>query len=278
MTGPIEPEPTATPMPVPTTATTPTPAPTPLALSLLEFDIGVGVPRSQVELIRTGIDFARAYMQDVVGGDIAPDIRGSMTIKIVATGKGNQDPGGGGACCTGLDETGPRPFFDVQHPEWDQGTPRGTADHRLRTAAHEYAHAWQSSLGCLTIHYQPLGDWLNEGLAEYVAHRSMVRAGVANANAVRDLQLSAAASTAEADVPLGSLESSQGIWPGHIGYLAVEYLVALAPEGPLAVRTICEEVARGASVDEAFEHAFGISKIDFYSAWALQDIYQLAQG
>ena len=271
MTGPIEPEPTATPTPVPTTVTTPTPTPTPLAPSLLEFDIGVGVLRSQVELIQRGIDFARAYMQDVVGGDIAPDIRSSITIKIVATGKGNQAPGGGGACCTGLDETGPRPFFDVKHPEWDQETPPGTADHRQKVAAHEYAHAWHSSLGCLTIHDQPLGDWLYEGMAEYVAYYSMIRGGLANAVDVRNFLLSAAASTGEADVPLRSLESSQGLWSGHIGYLAVEYLVALAPEGSLAVRIICEEVTRGAFVDEAFERAFGISKIDFYSAWAFQE-------
>jgi hypothetical protein len=69
---------------------------------------------------------------------------------------------------------------------------------------------------------------------------------------------------------LGTLEYLRGptiVWPGHIGYLAVEYLVSNAPTGPLSLRTICELVANGVALDEAFARAFGISKQAFYQSF-----------
>lgn len=233
------------------------------------FDIGEGVPSQDVDEIKSGICLAQSSIGDFYGGDIPIDVQQSITVKIVATGLGNQDPGGGGACCTALDETGARPFFDVFHPHWinEPPYPYNLTIHHLSTAAHEYSHGWQWSLGCITIHCQPLGDWLNEGIAGYVGADALIRNGTLTAGDVRDFQLSSAIYTGEANVPLESLEQANGLWPGHIGYLAVERLVTYYAGTPLSLRTLCQKVGQGESVDQAFQEVFGISKDEFYQAF-----------
>lgn len=238
--------------------------------SFLIYDIADNVPGLDVQEIKTGIGYAQTDIENHFGGDIPPEIQSDITVKIVATGNGNQEPGGGGSCCTGLAESGARPFFDVLHPHWvDTPPPPYTLPlHHQTTAAHEYAHGWQWYLGCLDIHSQPLGDWMNEGIAHYIGHASFLRNGLMSADEVRDFQLSSAIFTGEADVPLESLEMSQGLWPGHVGYLAIEFLVLESSSGPMAIRTICEDVGNGVSVDQAFADAFGMTKAYFYeTAW-----------
>jgi hypothetical protein len=238
--------------------------------SLLNFDIATNVPAKDVEEIKTGISYMQMDVMNHFGGDIPPDVQATITVKIVATGEGNQEPGGGGSCCTGLAESGARPFFDVFHPNWavTPPLPYTLTLHHQTTAAHEYAHGWQWYLGCLDIHSQPLGDWMNEGIAHYIGHAPFVRNGIMSADEVRDFQLSSAIFTGEADVPLESLEMSQGLWPGHVGYLAIEFLAAESLSGPMSIRTICEDVGNGISVDQAFYDVFGMTKEYFYeTAW-----------
>jgi hypothetical protein len=45
---------------------------------------------------------------------------------------------------------------------------------QLKMVVHEYTHVWQSSLGAIDIHWQPLGNWINEGVAEYVAFNAII--------------------------------------------------------------------------------------------------------
>lgn len=223
-----------------------------------------------MDIIKSGICLAQSNIQSHFGGDIPTNIKPSITVKIVATGLGNQEPGGGGACCTALNESGARPFFDVLHSHWINGPPDPypLTNHHLVTAAHEYTHAWQWSLGCLTIHNQPLGDWLNEGIAHYVSHDSLIRNGYMTTDAVRTFQLNSAIYAGEADVPLESLEGpGSPLWPGHIGYLAVEKLVSGSSLGPLSVRRVCEQIRNGLSVNQAFENAFGVTKSNFYATF-----------
>lgn len=194
-----------------------------------------------------------------------------MTVKVVATGNGNQERGGGGSCCTGLSDGDPnaRPFFDVFHEHWDVAQSTSAywtiqVDHWV-TAAHEYTHAWQNSLGCLYINSKtPLGDWLLEGIAHYIAHHALVSAGIMNSSQVSETIKSKAKNTGQTDIPLQSLESNSPTWPGHIGYLAVDWLVNQSPVGIQSLANICTLVASGNSGDDAFEQAFGISKADFY--------------
>lgn len=248
------------------------------APELLQFDVGEGVPTAQLGTIKTGIRLAQEVLDAEFGGDIRT--ARPITVKVVATGQGDQQQGGEGSCCTAFDDQGARPFFDVRHPgsPWTQD-PLSDRSGAHRTAAHEYAHGWQNSLGCITKFGQLLPGWMNEGIAEYVGYRAVIRAREATAEIARSSELSAAVYTGEAARGLETLEvpGSYSIWVGHIGYLAVELLASNSPLGPLSVRGVCEAAAaaRGfesptpfdatdSAVDDAFRRAFGMDRKELY--------------
>jgi invasion protein IalB len=231
------------------------------------YDIAPDVPKAQVKLIQTALQIAEGYLERVYGGGIPPEARSKITVKIVATGKGNQELGGGGACCTGLAESGPRPFFDVKHPQWAQNTSgRGwtTETDIMKTVVHEFTHTWQSYLGAMTIHSQPLGNWMDEGIAEYVAYSAMVEAHrMSQANADK-MELNSSLD-GELKSPLATFGGVQTpIWVGHVGYLAIQWLVAGSPNGPLSLRMLAQDIGKGQSVETAFRDAFGLQLSDFY--------------
>ena len=232
--------------------------------TLLQYDVAPDVPPHELELIKEGISIAQGFLASRMGGDIPVNVQPEITVKVVATGMGNQERGGKGACCTGLDESGARPFFDVRHPHWLNKYHLWSADLQNKTvAAHEYTHAWAWSLGGLTIHWQPLGDWLNEGLAEYIALEPFIRSGEMRRSDVRVFMRGPA--DREALPCLETLESSPDLWPGNVGYIAVEKLIAESPNGILSLRIVNQQARHG--FDWAFERAFGISRREFYDAF-----------
>ena len=235
--------------------------------TLLQYDVAPNVRALELEPIREGISKAQDFLASRMGGDIPVNVQLGITVKVVATGMGNQERGGGGACCTGLDESGARPFFDVRHPDWLNRPSLWGADlGQQKIAAHEYAHGWAWSLGGLDIHSQPLGDWLNEGLAEYVGHEPFIRSGEMRRSDVHAFQLGAAIYSGAASRCLESLErATGGIWPGDIGYIAVEKLVAESPNGIRSLRIVNQQARHG--FDTAFEGAFGMSKREFYDTF-----------
>ncbi len=232
-----------------------------------EYDIGAGVPDKQVALIKKGIGIAEDYLNRVYGGAIPAGVTAGLTVKIEATGKGNQGLGGGGGAATGLDESGPRPYFDVAHVEWAQNTEgRGWTreSDQLKTVVHEYTHGWQAWLGVLDMHSQPLGNWMNEGIAEYVAYNAIIAAGKMSKRNADRFMLNAS-SGEETASPLKAFGSSQtSAWPGHVGYVAIDWLVSESPNGPMSLRILATEVAGGRSVKQAFAKAFNIELDDFY--------------
>ena len=140
------------------------------------------------------------------------------------------------------------------------------ADH-WKTAIHEYTHIWQFHLGCLGS--RRLGNWLSEGMAEFIAYEAMIRNGEMRQEDVTAFMLNAARGTGQFDRPLRDFGEGAirdiGIWPGHVGFVALHRIVPSAPGGILSLRTLCEEVGEGASVPDAFETAFGVSLDDFYA-------------
>lgn len=242
--------------------------------SLLDFDVADNVPEDEVRTIEEGIDFGRIYLRDHLGGDIGRKFRRSTTVKIVATGDGNQELGGGGACCTALDSTGrARLFFDVEHPHWSaSGSPWGIEANHWKIVAHEYTHAWENWVGCLG-RTDPEDEWLTfeawiiEGVAEYVGFASLIEFGYMTPEDVRSVMLEAAIRTGEIEERLQDLEyigEPYEIWPGDIGYLAVERIVSRYADGVGAIRAHCEAIADGVSRGRAFKQAFGIRKTRFY--------------
>jgi len=63
---------------------------------------------------------------------------------------------------------------------------------------------------------------------------------------------------------LASYERNSSSKLDDIAFIAVIKLVSLAPTGELSLRTLCENIALGKSVDQSFTEAFGISKKEFY--------------
>jgi len=249
-----------------TLPTTETPTVSPIPSATLEpssilFDIDSKAPTKDVGEIKLGIDLVRAYMRDFLGGDIDPD-KQNFTVKIAANGKGND-----GSCCTGLAESGPRPFIDVLHPNWNIGSSNywSNTDNHINAGAHEYVHAWQSSLGCITLHYQPLGNWLDEGMAQYVSINSLKHGEYVTEGDYKELIDVALANTSHEN--LASFEHSSSSKLDDIAFIAVVKLVALAPTGELSLRSLCTYIASGKSVDQSFENAFGITKKDFYKSF-----------
>ena len=248
-----------------------------VAFGKLTYDIGPGVPQEDVDLIKEGFAIGQAFLESELAGGIPQVIRSTITVKIVATGAGNQEEGGGGACCTAYAQ-GPdgesiiRPFFDVLHPDWIGHSPATPWTHeasKKSTAVHEYTHGWHHSIGCATIFWQPLGAWMNEGTANYVAFTAMARTGEIEADIFADM-LGAAFETGQMSWPLQEFGAvTSPIWPGHIGYVALNRLLETAPEGILALRTICEEVVAGAPVPAAFNTAFGVPLDQFYDEFDL---------
>ena len=237
--------------------------------TLLQYDVAPNVRARELEPIREGISKAQDFLASRMGGDIPVNVQLGITVKVVATGMGNQERGGGGACCTGLDDSGARPFFDVRHPHWLNQVSLWSVDvGKQKTVVHEYTHGWAWSLGGLYIHSQPLGDWLNEGLAEYVGYGTFIRSGEMRRSDVHAHMLGSAINDGQASRCLEYLETSNmrdSLWPGHIGYIAVEKLVAESPNGIRSLRIVNQQARHG--LDTAFEGAFGMSKREFYDTF-----------
>jgi hypothetical protein len=233
------------------------------------FDVADNVPPAQVEQIEEGLSIARAYIARTFGEDIPLDARKRMTVKIVATGKGNTEPGGGGGAATamamGLDV--PRPFFDVANEQWSQNTQgRGwtTRADNLKTVVHEYAHGWQMMLGAMDINNQPLGNWMNEGIAEYVGYSAMADAGLIKWSDAQRFMLrsSAGEETAHSLEAFGTTQSPA--WAGHVGFVALDWLITDTGNGIVALKSLADEINAGRSQRQAFANTFGIELADFY--------------
>ena len=230
---------------------------------MLRWNVWPNVTRAQLEPIETGIGLARDYLADALGFDIPEERRRQIEILVSATGTG-------GSCCTAGDY---RLIFDVLHPEWDRpaysSDLRSPQEDQWRIAAHEYGHAWVFAGSCATV-----GSWMVEGIAEYIGNQALIFAGVEDASEVRFLIERRARGAGETDVPLESLERGS-LWPGHIGYLAMEWLVIQAPDGLESLANLCigRRSSSAKSSEEVFEKAFGISKADFYEVFSQEPFY-----
>lgn len=269
---PVEEQPEVV-QPTPTPTLTPTPRPTettvPLGPVTFNWDIGPGVPAVDVQLIQEAVSFGRPRLQVLFGGDILGPAGIPVVIKIVATGQGNQEPGGERACCTAYSGGVLRPFFDVRHPHWT-GSYWGDLGRKISAMHEALGHGFENSYGCQTHYSQPLGGWLDEGIASFIPTEIMVRDGILNNQVERYFFYRSAKSTGQLDVPLQSLENSPDLWPGHVGYLAIERLVSQAPTRNLSLKTLCGLVDAGlpnasSRVEQAFQQAFGQTKNNFYN-------------
>jgi len=233
------------------------------------YDVGPGVPPEEVTLIKTGFWIAQSYINRFYGGAIAADYAKGVVVKIEA------DKAGAHGCCSGIAEYGARPYFNVADPQWAQNvTGRGWSSStvNMMSVIYEYVYGWHASLGALSLHVQPLGNWMNSGIAEYIAYSALVEAGKIKQKDADRMEFGSAAGGGELDPTLQSLQSVETpIWPGHVGYVAIKWLVSASPNGPLSLRILATSIGdKGMSVDDAFYTAFGVTLADFYpqfEAW-----------
>jgi hypothetical protein len=236
------------------------------------FEIGKGVRAKQEAIVREGIAMASAALEEHYGGDVPEDIRRRIIVKIDGQGKGNPEPGSKGGNATGLsirNDRLPRPYFDFGHRDTNQDTSgRGWTqrNEQLGMVIHEYVHGWAAVFGGQTTYEQPLGNWINEGIATSIAVTALVDAGKMDRKAWDRFQINASLSTGEAKSPLAEfgVSTQTKIWLGHIGYLAIEWLVAESPNGRMSLRILNEEVVRTNSVKTAFRMAFNVELESFY--------------
>src|SRR5918994_730959 len=210
------------------------PRPTPPSPAGVTYRITGSVNASDIAEVHEGVARAGAYLAASVGGDRTHPV----TVNVMV-GSGTER-----FCCTAAG-----PSFDIvtSNSAWSAPT-AATPDtwtastERKELAAHEYAHTWQYGVGgsaCMVGGPR----WLTEGIAESLAYRSLVDAGLipaANMDVFTKRQLRSARY-----VTLQSLETS---WPADVnpfamGYLAVDRM--LAANGPLALRNWCARVGRG---------------------------------
>ncbi len=247
------------------------------------FDVAPNVPEREVELIKEALLIAHDYLEAEYGGDIDLEMRQRTWVKVDATGRGNTEPMSDGANATALSQynsRAPRPYFDVGHAQWGQDTSgRGWTrrTEKLKTVIHEYVHGWH--IVWLThgnTRQQPLGSWLNEGIAEYVAYNALIAAGQMRKGDVDGFMASAAKNDGELNNSLsvywGAIRDAPA-WPGHVAYLAVDWLVSEAPDKQMSLTKLGTEIARHQPPEQAFATAFNIDLNDFYAQF---DVYREA--
>ena len=216
------------------------------------FAVGAGVDAQSIADVHGGIDRAGGFLARSVGGD-----RSRTATTRIATGDATY------CCLAHLDG------IDIVTGNSEWLSPRAVAPdtwpadtERMELAAHEYVHVWQGELGGNACMLGP--RWLSEGMAESLAYRTLVDAGLipqANMDTFTKRQLL----TASTHPALAQLETQ---WPDSanpysVAYLAVDRL--LAANGPLPLRAWCEAVGRGVEWHTAFAQAFGEDTASFYA-------------
>jgi hypothetical protein len=279
-------EPTATPRATATRTGTPTPSPSPspspsrspspspsrspspspnLAPAAINYDIASNVPDVDKQAIQRSIDLSREEFRNRLGKDLLRPIGNLLNVKVVATGLGNPEPWGGGFCCTGTDPLGGSLFFDVRHPQWPNNE-KG----KMMVTGIELGGAYLESLDCfgLPIQEQLLPHWYNEAFGNYMVQQGMIRTGILNRQVAKYAEYVSAKITGQSNYSLSQLEDYPvPIFPGNIGYMAVDNLAQRSPNGIMGLRMACENMAVGSNREQAFQQAFGISKSDFYQSF-----------
>ncbi len=229
------------------------PAASPGPRAGLYFEVTGAVPASDIHEVHAGVERSGGYLASAVGGD-----RSRRAVVRITTGDGTER-----FCCITQG-----PTFDIVTSNQAWSAPSAAAadtwtasTERTELAAHEYVHLWQYELGGSACMVGP--RWISEGMAESLAYRSLVAAGLipqANMDTFTKRQL-----TSARYVTLRSLEST---WPSDANPFAVAYLAVdrlLAANGPLPLRTWCARVGAGEDWRAAFTTAFGETPDSFYS-------------
>jgi hypothetical protein len=222
-------------------------------------EVAEGVPQEDVQQALMGIALVQAYLKTDVGGDIGEVSIGTYTVRFVTTGR--------------LEAVDRVASINVKNPSWKSGEdaegsfPDAALVWHMQVAAHEYVHLWQHELGCLGRNSAPLGTWLTEGMAEFLAWQALIKAGYRTQEAVLLGEQNIAHTVARPTASLKSLQPKLQRYPSDtyaVSYLAVDQLIKHPVTGVRSLRHACESIAKGQSWEAVFQSAFGLSSKDFY--------------
>ena len=223
------------------------------------FDEGVG--DADRGAIMTGVAIAHDYLQSVLGGDETTAWRDASGNGLVVSVYTSADPEESEGCCHGLTlgsdgQLRPGPRFYVSGRSWADGFQPAEVRH-AKDSAHEYAHNWQAVNGCVANFGNPLGRWLTEGMAEYIAWNAVIRAGLTSESELLrwNVEYATSAATGPPDWELWEDSDNPSFrhWSYPYSFLATRRLVD-EYGGANVLRDICEEVARLAPTSGVHDH------------------------
>ena len=232
------------------------------------FKVGKNIPDIQVNTIKDGFVVAQAHLNKVYGGAIPLELQKSIRVRIESSGNGDAQEGGGAPAAMSWMGGGPKLYFDVTNPQWNQGDAQygwGPLLKNKKAAIHEYVHAWQ---GVLMKKGLSTGKWIDEGIAEYIAFDAMVGAGLVSQRDADLYLLNTAKKSDGTSRPLKAYIKST-VWPGEIGAVAINWLVSESPKSKMSLRIFAMDIGAGKSTAAAFADAFDIELDEFYNSFEL---------
>jgi hypothetical protein len=211
--------------------------------------------------IRDGVRLVRQFLATSAGGDVAPQLVPGVRIEIL-NGQPPSFPDAGNTCCGSSFHPGF--FVDTAR------VPSGTDLARFRqTAAHEYGHVYQMSLGCHTRQRWLIGRWFTEGMSQVIALETAIANGVMTREQAMAQERNSALMSGQANYSLSQLKQNEPVWPGDIGFLALSALLTSADKDVSALRALC--IAGSSQSDnDAFFEVFGRSLSEFEASFKVQ--------
>lgn len=238
-------------------------------LSSYRFNVENNVSAGQLKPIATGIIRAEDFFKSRLGISLKESDKKKWVVKVVAHGRGNPEKGSEGSCCTAYSRNyskGPSLFFDPRN----SGYPR---DKKAVEAmvVHEWTHGLQMEFGVLDFWGGPMGDWMEEGMAEYLAYEDQILRRRLSRKSVENTKLKYASDRRRSiDFSIQQLTpDGNHPWPGHMGYLAVAGLVETSEHGLASLIIYMKNIKRKGRA-RAFKEAFSISLDEFeasFEAW-----------
>ena len=263
------PTPTVTPTPTPTPTLTPTPTPIPKQdiLDYVRWEIGDKVSSDHRNEAMQGVQLAHDY--SVLLG--MPKTQSEVTIHmyndieklISAYARETNSSMERARTLWENDFVAAAPkdqIFVNASNVWYQNT---KPKYRMKVIAHELIHAYQNDMRGLNVSGGGLG-WLTEGIAEYLAYKSLSEGGILSYESERNSRIVFDAK--RVDKPLSEMEKQEGYRGVSGAYnhflLAAELLAKNSGESNLLKYHALQDSKT--TWQEAFEKAFGTNVGKFY--------------
>lgn len=235
----------------------------------IKFTVAEGIGPENEAQIRDGLQIAADFLKETYDVVIpVPPVQIISFIRNFDALKTNSNFG----CATG---TVDKMVFNVGDPCWTQILDISVPTSRKKIAVHEFVHTWQDTLGCVFGKDGPIGrtpPWFFEGMAEYLAQKSIAQYGLTSTSRFNSYVLSYAQQAKKtrdklklADVDSGTYTVEQGQYFLPFALTGVAQLVDNHGGLP-KLREFCTRAGVSRSGwTAAFAEVFGLTREEFYA-------------